>query len=46
MDTLYTITGGYVRLESFFAKNASVLRKCLNIDFEKNVRRYYQLRIL
>lgn len=46
MDTLYTISGSYIRLETFFSKNAALLRKYLNIDFEKNVRRYYQLRIL
>jgi hypothetical protein len=46
MDTLYTISGGYARLDGFFSKNAALLRKYLNIDFEKNVRRYYQMRIL
>lgn len=46
MDTLYTISGGYVRLEGFFSKNSALLRKYMNIDFEKNVRRYYQLKIL
>ncbi len=46
MDTLYIISGSYVRLESFFSKNAALLRKYLNVDFEKNVKRYYQLKIL
>lgn len=46
MDTLYTISGSYLRLEGFYSKNSTLLRKYLNIDSEKNVRRYYQMRIL
>ena len=46
MDTLYIISGSYSRLECFFNKNASVIRNYLPVDFEKNAKRYYQLRIL
>lgn len=46
MDTLYTVSGSYARLEGFFTKNVAHMRKYLNIDFEKQPKRYYQLRIL
>lgn len=46
MDTLYTISGSYARLDSFFSRNATLIRKYLNIDFEKNVKKCYQLKIL
>lgn len=46
MDTLYTVSGSYTRLDGFFSKNVTQLRKFLNIDFEKQPKRYYQLKIL
>lgn len=43
MDTMFIIAGGYSRLSTFFHDNAALLRKFLNVDIEKNVKRYYQL---
>ena len=45
LDTLYIICGGYPRLNGFFAENAALLKKYLSIDFEKNVKKYYQMHI-
>ena len=42
MDTSFIIAGGYSRLNSFY-DNAALIKQYLNIDFEKNVKKYYQL---
>ena len=45
LDTMYIITGSYSRLNGFFNDNTAMIKKYLNIDFEKNVKRYYQMHI-
>ena len=43
---MYIISGNYSRFSAFFHDNAIYIRKFLNVDHEKNVRRCYQLYIL
>lgn len=45
LDTFYIISGCYSRLVGFFNDNTALIKKYLNIDFEKNVKRYYQMHI-
>ena len=42
---MYIISGSYSRLSGFLNDNTALIKKYLNIDFEKNVKRYYQMHI-